>query len=247
METESKFNGQEKAEVPPTISEATSEQDVDQYFAFANPELGVDWEQPPEEYTSQYIVEHPDETKVYIIRNAGGEIIAGGKVKLLGPEDRQRLGLDAASFQGQSGALLEYTVVKEGSRQKGLQTTLTEKRTEGAKEHDAKFLCTELSILRPIALYPKIRDGFTLIGIRDVEPEIGIEEPYFVAVKSLADQPKPPADATTPEWQEVEITPDSYEHLKALFNEGWVGIDMKETPDSFKKFGLPWILILEKR
>lgn len=106
----------------PEIREATTEEDVQHFFAFADPILGVDWgESVPMRYSPEYIPSHPDMTKVFFIRDTNKGIIAGGKVGLLTPEDQQRLQLKT----DRPGALLEYAAVREEDRRRGLLTELT--------------------------------------------------------------------------------------------------------------------------
>ncbi len=245
MNEQDKFKVGAKAENQLQASEIATEQEVSQYFAFADPILHVDWgaEGLPEEYTPEYIVAHPEATKIFVIKNGSNEIIGGAKIKKLTEEDARRLGLNKGPFSNQDGALLEYTVVREDYRNQGLLTELTQKRIDWAKERGIDYVCAEIAIDTPISAHTKIRDGFMFIDIR--MPGAGISVPYFIAVKPLYQESKTAENEVNkeqPERKEVEVNETSFEELRGLFDEGWVGVNIKLGGESDA-----WILILERQ
>lgn len=231
------------------VVEALTPGIISEYFDFANPILEIDWGEDgvPDEYKPEFIASHPDHTKVFIVKDESGEIVAGAKIKILDQETADRLGLSRGSLVGLMGVLLEYTAIRESDRNKGILGNLTSKRLEWAKERGADYACTELEIINPVSIWTKIRDGFTLVDIR--EPGAGIPHPYFVAVKVLTEKSdqKVFGDIVTPQWKEVEVGTNSYKELKSLFADGWVGVDIKGSDEQgFENLNIPWTLILEK-
>ncbi|MBI4225103.1 MAG: GNAT family N-acetyltransferase [Candidatus Sungbacteria bacterium] len=245
MNEQHHFSPDEKTEMGLEAKEAGTAQEIRDYFAFADPILKVNWgeAEPPDEYTPEYIAAHPDITRIFVVRDANGDVVGGAKVKKLGEEDKHRLGLNKNQLMHKDGVLLEYSAVREDHRKRGLFSILTQKRIDWAGQHDAKYVCSEIEITRPISVYTKIRDGFTLVGIK--EPGAGILEPYFVAFKQIGENEpateKNKDEKVQPEYMEMEINENSYQELKRLFSEGWVGVDAK-----FEGESIPWILILEK-
>lgn len=230
------------------IHTVTTPEDLEEFFAFADELIGVDWGEagPPETYTPEYVAAHPDLTQVFAIEDAEGAIIATGKVTVLNDEQKARLGFDTGAFEGQKGALLEYTAVAEAHRNNRLLAALTEQRIAWAREQGASFVCSEAEITNPVSIYTKIRDGFVLTGIKPPFEEI--PHPYVVEVKGIAPHQDEAATArTTPVWKEAVVTEDSFEELQALFADGWVGVDIKGAAEDPEHLGMPWTLILEKR
>jgi hypothetical protein len=245
MERKERFGPKQESLI---LSSPDSVKDIAEYFAFADPLIGVDWgeEGPLEEYTPEFIFAHPELTQVFVIRNTKGEIVAGAKVKKLDTSEKERLGLTDGELATKEGALLEYTAVKEAYRNNRLLADLTQKRIEWARSHESEYVCSEAEITNPISVYTKIRDGFTLIGIR--EPVEGIPEPYFVEYKNLdsIQNAVSTPDAVDSELKEIMVSKESYAELADLFAHGWVGIDIKGSPLSPEKLEMPWTLILSR-
>jgi hypothetical protein len=233
---------------PPEITGIHTPEELERYFAFANPVIGVDWGEGGvlEEYTPVYVAAHPELTQVFVAKDGTGEIIAGAKVTILNDGEKNRLGLAHGSFENQQGALLEYAAVKEEHRSAGMLGDLTEQRIAWAREHGAAFVCSEAEITNPISIYTKIRDGFVLASVQP--PSEGVVHPYFVETKSLNPKGDEKTSATPAlEWKEVTVTEGSFDELKALFSDGWIGIDIKGADESPERLTVPWTLILERQ
>lgn len=246
MNIENPATLRQEREKNPEAVRAQSAQDVSEYYQFADPVLGVDWGEDGvlDEYAPEYVVSHPELTQVFVARDSAGEVIAGGKVTMLDLSTMMRLDLDRSAFADETGALLEYTAVQEEYRNKGILGDIMSKRIAWAKEHGATFVCSEAEINNPISVYTKIRDGFVLTSIQ--EPDLGVVNPYFVEVMSL-DGRKVSGAEGKPEWKEVVVTSDSFDELQGLFNEGWIGVDIKGAAEAPEKLSMPWTLVMEKR
>jgi len=240
-----KSGSEEEIKKPLEAREATTDEEVKQYFSFADPILKVAWGEdgPPEEYTPEYIAAHPELTKIFVVKDERSEVVGGAKIKKLTVSDKGRLNLNEGFLLNQSGVLLEYEAIRDDYRKQGLLSILTQKRIDWAKEHGAEYACAEVEITRPISAYTKIRDGFVVVGIKEAGE--GIAEPYFVLLKQISggdtvvNKSKQAKDKV--EWKEVEVNEDSCEELRGLFSDGWIGVDMKPKSEE-----MPWILILEK-
>ncbi len=247
MKTERNLDVGREEEFSNKIEQIHTVSEVEKFFTFADPILEVEWgvEEIPEEYTPAFIVEHPDRTAIFEIKNSSGEIIGGSKVKIVDNKARQRLGLDSGDIAKFKFALLEYTAIREEFRNKGLLTVLTDKRVEWARDHGVEYLCAECGMVDPVPLYTKLRDGFKVIGI--CEPGEGITVPYFVVIKNISEgNLLEPMDNSGTEWNEVEVNQESYDQLNQLFKEGWVGVDIKGVGENFENLDVPWTLILER-
>ena len=229
----------------PKIEDTHDSEEIKRYFAFADPLIGVDWgeEGVAKDYMPEYVSAHPEITQVFIAKD-NEQIIAGAKIKMLDETEKVRLGLDQGDFEKQNGAILEYTAVKEEYRNKGLLADLTNKRIDWAKEHGATYICSEAEMINPISVYTKLRDGFVLVGVR--EPCDGIPHPYFVEVKKLNLNDNETTSDFKPEWKEVIVTAESFDELKKLFAEGWIGVDIKSSSEGSEVLSVPWILVMEK-
>ena len=234
------FGKQEQPQTPENfkITELETASQIAEYFALADPILGVDWgeEGVPEMYTPEYIAAHPEETRVFGIKNNAGELVAGAKVTLLSDFDKERLGFVDNDYATKKGALLEYTAVKEDDRRKRLLAQLTKARLEWAKEKNVEYMCTECELENPISAHAKTVDGFKFIDVR--EPGMGVVNPYMVAVKSLTDN----LPIVSGEKKKILITKDSKDELRKLFDEGWVGIDAQIPYQSES-----WTMIMQKK
>jgi GNAT superfamily N-acetyltransferase len=244
MNNEHHFAPSQETEPKIEISKATTKEQIEEFFAFADPALGVTYDEagPPEEYTPDFIVDHPEFTQVFVAKSPAGEIIGCAKVKNIDQRTQQRLGLDQTPLAHRRGVLLEYTVVRPDYKNQGVQKQLTEQRMQWGKDQGAEYFCAEAEINNPVSVYTKIRDGFVVTDVR--EPGEGIVHPYFVQIKQLEKQAPTPPDA---QWQEVEVDENSYDKLKALFNHGWIGVDIKGAQEDLKNLSVPWVLVLEKR
>ncbi len=234
---------QSEVNIPSEVHQIIEADGIKDYLSFADLILEVDWgeEGPPEEYTPEFIAAHPDLTAVFVMKE-GDEIIGGSKVKLVDERTKNRLGLMGETWVHQTGALLEYTAIKEDYRNKGLLKVLTDKRIEWAKDHNAEYVCTETGISESIATYVKLRDGFRIIGV--CEPGEGIPEYYFVLVK-LLDEAEDKVNQNV-EYKEIKVDNDSVSQLSILLNEGWHGVDIKGIGVNSENLVFPYALILEK-
>lgn len=223
------------------IERATSAKEVQEYFNFADPILGVDWgeEGAPEEYTPEYIAAHPEYTQVFVVRNTEKEIIAGSKIKKLDEHTKQRLGLEGVEYDDKEGVLLEYAAVREDERKKGILTLMGKEFIQWIHENNVSYASAEVEVMRPISAHTMMREGFRIVGLK--EPGEGIPEPYFVAVKFMDEtgQQKTPFSG---EGKEIVVSEDTEEELRKLFAEGWQGVGVK-----FENQEGPMTLILEKK
>lgn len=183
-------------------------------------------------------------TQIFAIEAKNGEIVAGAKVSLLDEETKSRLGLDQGSRASLKGALSEYVATKVEYRNLGLFLLLTDKEVEWAKQRNVDYLVAELETTNPISTWTHIREGMTLVGIR--EAGAGIPNPYFVAVKDLKTSKVNGSGDKNPEWKEIEVGADSCRELKKLFADGWMGVDIKGVDENVTDLSTPWTTVLEK-
>ncbi len=251
MTSELGSNPEQERQLTQEPKEAHSAEEIQQYFEFADAILGVDWgeEGPPEIYTPQYIAAHPEEAQLFVLKDIGGNIVGGIKTKVLDEADKERLSINIGALASKNGILLEYAAIKEELQNQGLVKPLWNKAAGWGKEHGAEYMASEAEIDNPRSVYIQLRGGSKIVSIQP--PGMGVPNPYFVLI-DYATEPSPSED-DKPEWQEVVVTPESYDELKQLFGDGWVGVDIKGPPenpdndDSWDKFQKnKWTLILEK-
>ncbi len=238
--------------------------DIAEFFRVADPILDVDWgdDGVPVGYTPEYIVAHPDQTQIFAVRDIQTtEILAGAKVTVMDSNMANRLQLSEQMKQ-RKGVLFEYTFIKESLRDQGTMDVLMSQRMEWAKKQEAIYVCTELGVDDPRAIWVKLRksDNFVLIGV--CPPGEGIETSYFVAARPVdivpedqwarlgLQQPTDLRDSTVDpvsyEWDELPLG-SSFEMLQKKFDEGWYGVDLRGTIDQDTESSVPWSIVFERQ
>ena len=164
------------------IEATTTIEKVEEYFAFANPILCIDPNDP-------YMAEHYPPARVatelssgrralFLVRDEGA-IVAGAMAKVFGEGDRELRRIEDPD----PIVLFEYAAVREDSRRQGVWTRLFQAREAWAREHGFRNIVMEVELTAEASLYAAFKNGFVATHL--LPPSLGIVGPYLILRKNL--------------------------------------------------------------
>lgn len=205
------------------------------YFDFADPHLHIeDHELLGESYAPESIARDIQENRrTLLFLEKDGIRVAGGMGTLVDVDRKKLLGIS----KDKKTLVLEYLVINEAERGKGYEKDLTDARIQWGKEHGADTVATEVEMNNFHSLVTKLKQGF---AIRSVEylPE---EPPYYVLSRRI-DTPHNERD----NGELTEVRANDTKTIEAMLDDGWIGIDIKNTGEVTSTDPAAWVLILEK-